>query len=44
MENIILFPFADYWLFYVGFTVFVLMMLALEDVYKRQQTNAFAIS
>ncbi len=30
MENIILFPFADYWLFYVGFTVFVLMMLALD--------------
>jgi len=30
MENIILFPFADYWLFYVGFTLFVLMMLALD--------------
>ncbi|MFZ1291254.1 MAG: TerC/Alx family metal homeostasis membrane protein [Melioribacteraceae bacterium] len=30
MENIILFPFADYWLFYVGFTVFVLVMLALD--------------
>jgi tellurite resistance protein TerC len=30
MENIILFPFADYWLFYVGFTAFVLMMLALD--------------
>jgi len=30
LENIILFPFADYWLFYVGFTVFVLMMLALD--------------
>jgi len=30
MENIILFPFADYWLFYVGFTTFVLMMLALD--------------
>ena len=30
MENIVLFPFADYWLFYVGFTVFVLMMLALD--------------
>lgn len=30
MENIILFPFAEYWLFYVGFTAFVLMMLALD--------------
>jgi tellurite resistance protein TerC len=30
LENIILFPFADYWLFYVGFTAFVLMMLALD--------------
>jgi tellurite resistance protein TerC len=30
MENVILFPFADYWLFYVGFTVFVLLMLALD--------------
>lgn len=30
MENIILFPLADYWLFYVGFTAFVLMMLALD--------------
>ncbi len=30
MENLILFPFADYWLFYVGFTAFVLMMLALD--------------
>ena len=30
MENVILFPFAEYWLFYVGFTVFVLMMLALD--------------
>lgn len=30
MENIILFPFAEYWLFYVGFTAFVLFMLALD--------------
>jgi len=30
MENVILFPFAEYWLFYVGFTAFVLMMLALD--------------
>jgi len=30
MENVILFPFAEYWLFYAGFTVFVLMMLALD--------------
>src|ERR1700755_1848175 len=25
-----LFPFADYWWFYAGFTVFVLFMLALD--------------
>lgn len=25
-----LFPFSDYWLFYVGFTVFVFLMLALD--------------
>jgi tellurite resistance protein TerC len=30
MENVILFPFSDYWLFYGGFTVFVLGMLALD--------------
>ena len=29
MENI-LFPFAEYWWFYAGFTAFVLMMLALD--------------
>jgi hypothetical protein len=26
----LLFPFADYWWFYLGFTVFVLAMLALD--------------
>ncbi len=37
MENIVLFPFADYWLFYVGFTVFVLVMLALDlGVFHRE--------
>ena len=25
-----LFPLADYWWFYLGFTVFVLLMLALD--------------
>src|ERR1700755_1101458 len=25
-----LFPFADYWWFYLGFTLFVLLMLALD--------------
>lgn len=30
METIILFPFSEYWMFYVGFIVFVLMMLALD--------------
>jgi hypothetical protein len=26
----IYFPFSDYWMFYAGFTLFVLMMLALD--------------
>lgn len=30
MEGVSLFPFVDYWWFYVGFTVFVLSMLALD--------------
>ncbi|RJP70585.1 MAG: TerC family protein [Ignavibacteriales bacterium] len=30
MESIILFPFSDYWGFYVGFTIFVLALLALD--------------
>lgn len=30
MENTILFPFAEYWWFYLGFTSFVLLMLALD--------------
>ncbi len=30
MESIILFPFNDYWGFYVGFTLFVLALLALD--------------
>ncbi|MDZ4713756.1 MAG: TerC family protein [bacterium] len=30
MESIVLFPFADYWLFYAGFTAFVLFMLAID--------------
>lgn len=30
MENTILFPFAEYWWFYLGFTGFVLLMLALD--------------
>ncbi len=37
MENIILFPFSDYWLFYAGFTAFVLLMLALDlGVFHRE--------
>lgn len=37
MENIILFPFADYWGIYVGFTIFVLMVLALDlGVFHRE--------
>jgi len=30
MENVLLFPFADYWQFYAGFIAFVLIMLALD--------------
>ena len=30
MEHIMLFPFSDYWMFYLGFTAFVLLMLALD--------------
>lgn len=37
MENVILFPFNEYWLFYVGFTVFVFLMLALDlGVFHRE--------
>ncbi len=37
MEGIFLFPFADYWLFYVGFTLFVLALLALDlGVFHRE--------
>lgn len=30
LEAVTLFPFADYWWFYLGFTLFVLLMLALD--------------
>lgn len=30
MDSIILFPFSDYWGFYMGFTIFVLLLLALD--------------
>ncbi|HEX2869366.1 MAG TPA: TerC family protein [Ignavibacteriales bacterium] len=37
MENIYLFPFTDYWWFYLGFTAFVLLMLALDlGVFHRE--------
>ena len=37
MENVILFPFVEYWLFYAGFTTFVLLMLALDlGVFHRE--------
>ncbi len=37
MENIILFPFTDYWGVYVGFTLFVLLVLALDlGVFHRE--------
>lgn len=37
MESIILFPFNDYWGFYVGFTGFVLILLAIDlGVFHRE--------
>jgi tellurite resistance protein TerC len=30
LEHTILFPFSDYWMFYVGFTAFILCLLALD--------------
>ncbi len=37
MENIILFPFSEYWGVYVGFTIFVLLVLALDlGVFHRE--------
>ncbi|NUO19208.1 TerC/Alx family metal homeostasis membrane protein [bacterium] len=37
MEQVLLFPFAEYWEFYAGFTAFVLVMLALDlGVFHRE--------
>jgi len=37
MPDLLLFPFAEYWWFYAGFTVFVLSMLALDlGVFHRE--------
>jgi tellurite resistance protein TerC len=37
MNDVLLFPFAEYWWFYAGFTVFVLLVLALDlGVFHRQ--------
>ena len=37
MDNTIFFPFAEYWWFYLGFTLFVLLMLALDlGVFNRK--------
>ncbi len=37
MSDLLLFPFADYWWFYVGFAVFVLLVLALDlGVFHRE--------
>ncbi|HOI30344.1 MAG TPA: TerC/Alx family metal homeostasis membrane protein [Melioribacteraceae bacterium] len=37
MENVILFPFSEYWGVYVGFTIFVLLVLALDlGVFHRE--------
>jgi tellurite resistance protein TerC len=37
MTDLLLFPFADHWWFYAGFTVFVLLVLALDlGVFHRE--------
>ena len=37
MTDVLLFPFAEYWWFYAGFTVFVLVVLALDlGVFHRE--------
>ena len=37
MQNVVLFPFADYWSLYLSFIVFVLLMLALNlGVFHRE--------
>jgi tellurite resistance protein TerC len=37
MNDVLLFPFAEYWWFYAGFTVFVLLVLALDlGVFHRE--------
>jgi tellurite resistance protein TerC len=37
MTDVLLFPFAEYWWFYAGFTVFVLLVLALDlGVFHRE--------
>jgi tellurite resistance protein TerC len=42
VEQTLLFPFADYWMFYLGFVVFVMAMLALDlGVFHK---NAHAVS
>lgn len=30
MQNVVLFPFAEYWWFYLGFTLFVFVLLAID--------------
>ncbi len=37
MDSVILFPFSEYWGFYVGFTIFVLILLAIDlGVFHRE--------
>jgi tellurite resistance protein TerC len=37
VENVLLFPFAEYWRFYAAFTAFILVMLALDlGVFHRE--------
>jgi tellurite resistance protein TerC len=38
-----LFPFADYWWFYLGFTIFVLFMLALDLGVFHRQAHAVSV-
>lgn len=37
MQNVVLFPFAEYWWFYLGFTLFVFILLAIDlGVFHRE--------
>ena len=43
MSNVLLFPFTDYWWFYLGFTAFVLLMLVLDLGVFHRKAHAVSI-